>query len=1168
MWLLKERGFLMKRLLFILLVLFPALSFAENSFSIDIGDSFVSSLKNSDRLSRLSSPEITLPTLTGEVTVELEQTDIRSSKYKSIMSSQRAKEEDKTQVVLFKGITDDSEHGDFYRFTLIDDGASRPYLDGYYSVDHKLYRLEKSQDSQEYVVSNLTSEDVDHMVEACGSPHEEASLDFDSNALFDGSEPVVASADLRTITLATEADFEYFTQEGGTNGANAKILSIINGVDAIYRSQLGVALSVIHQNVWTTPSDPYTATNSSSLLSEFQRYWRDNVESSVDYDLAHLFTGRDLDGGVVGVAYVSAVFSSFRYGLSQRLNLSHFDVVLTAHEIGHNLGSSHDSCSGNDSLIMCPSLVPNASTFSANSIASISNVLGNTPPDLSPQPELTPVPTPTPVPQNNAPTLFPIGSKTVREGQALNFNILGTDPDGDNLSYTASFGSLVNRAFSYTPAVGTVPSNASSRVLDVTFTVSDGRASDSETISITVTRSTVTPNGGGEETPSGGNQTPSIINPGTRNLTVGQTLLFAIRGTDPDGDSLVYTSNNLPSGVRLRQDDGTFEWTPSSSQVGTFQISITVRDPGGLTGNTSFNIVVTSSDSQNPNTENPNPINPNPQSPRGNVRFDFNGDGLAEASIYRGYNGTRFSKDALGNLTSSQLGVVGDIPVSGGDIDGDGTTDDVAYSPSEQVWYIRQSSNNAVSEVAFGTEDAIPSIGDFDGDGRDNLAYFRPSLSQFVYRRENGSNQAVSIGRSGDLPIPCDYDGDGDDDIGLYDGQGNWSFYSNGRHSSLSFGTTGDVGLAGYRSSETVCEPMVYRPSDGRWFARSGLLVQFGAAFDTPLLLDIDGDGRENLVLHRAEQARFFVLSSNNSSVSTIDLGQDRDLAYSEVAMNFALRNTNNSGLQARGAGLESVFVHNRQNRTLVNYAASGAQVTSLNTQPGQYLIKADYDGDQVDDRATYSRGTWILSLSTGSNRVVSWGGESDIPVSGDFDGDGMNDIGIYRDGAWFILSSAGRGLISFQVGQRGDIVIPGDYDGDGITDPATVNPSTLVWQSLSARTSARLPQVQWGVAGDTPVSGDFDGDGIDDRGVFRPSTGFWFLYLSGGNQRAVQWGVPGDLPAPNRVLSANSDDLVVFRPSTGEVFVRTILDRTSVISSNSGAGGQLINTSSIEAIR
>ena len=106
------------------------------------------------------------------------------------------------------------------------------------------------------------------------------------------------------------------------------------------------------------------------------------------------------------------------------------------------------------------------------------------------------------------------------------------------------------------------------------------------------------------------------------------------------------------------------------------------------------------------------------------------------------------------------------------------------------------------------------------------------------------------------------------------------------------------------------------------------------------------------------------------------------------------------------------------------------------------------------------------------------------------------------------------------------------------------------------------------GVRGDVPVVGDFDGDGMVDNVVFRPSNGDWYMWLSGGNFRAVQWGLPGDLPIPVRMISNDNTDLVVYRPSTGSVFVMSVNGQTLGLNSSSAVNGQLLDTRPLQAIR
>lgn len=146
----------------------------------------------------------------------------------------------------------------------------------------------------------------------------------------------------REIELATEADFEYVTARGTSEAANAQIISIMNMVEGIFQYHLGLSFAITFQHSWATASDPYHSTVASSVLTEFQNHWNSNY-ASINRDVAHMWTGKELDDSTVGIAFLSVVCKSriVSYGVSQDFFDYDIGIGITAHEIGHNLGATH-----------------------------------------------------------------------------------------------------------------------------------------------------------------------------------------------------------------------------------------------------------------------------------------------------------------------------------------------------------------------------------------------------------------------------------------------------------------------------------------------------------------------------------------------------------------------------------------------------------------------------------------------------------------------------------------------------------------------------------------------------------------------------------------------------------------------------------------------------------
>jgi hypothetical protein len=154
--------------------------------------------------------------------------------------------------------------------------------------------------------------------------------------------------------LAIEADYPYFLSVGGTTSSVAQDISTVVANATSYAMLSGCNLKfrivryVIRATAQANPG-LYNVTDPNTLLSNFRTVWN-NLAGTIPRDTAHMFTGKDLDGTTIGIAYLSCVCNStFAYGLSQ----SRFSLqpgrraALTAHELGHNFSANHCDVSPN-----------------------------------------------------------------------------------------------------------------------------------------------------------------------------------------------------------------------------------------------------------------------------------------------------------------------------------------------------------------------------------------------------------------------------------------------------------------------------------------------------------------------------------------------------------------------------------------------------------------------------------------------------------------------------------------------------------------------------------------------------------------------------------------------------------------------------------------------------
>jgi hypothetical protein len=274
--------------------------------------------------------------------------------------------------------------------------------------------------------------------------------------------------------------------------------------------------------------------------------------------------------------------------------------------------------------------------------------------------------------------------------------------------------------------------------------------------------------------------------------------------------------------------------------------------------------------------------------------FDY--DKKSDVSVFRPSEGSWYtSSSEADSIAATQWGLATDRLVPG-DYDGDGITDLAVWRPETGVWYVLRSRDGQMQTATWGTRLFIPNgwvtdepvPGDYDGDGHDDFAVWRPGTGVwYILRSTFGFNPDYALtirwGKLGDIPVPGDYDGDRVTDAAVFRSTEN-RWYALG--SSDSVWRTTVLGQSGFDklvpadyTGDGRTDFAVYR--NGLWIiedvargARQS--VNYGLSGDTPVPADYDGDGRAEPAVYRA--GRWFIFESGTGLSETRDFGTSSDV--------------------------------------------------------------------------------------------------------------------------------------------------------------------------------------------------------------------------------------------------------------------------------------------------
>ena len=235
---------------------------------------------------------------------------------------------------------------------------------------------------------------------------------------------------------------------------------------------------------------------------------------------------------------------------------------------------------------------------------------------------------------------------------------------------------------------------------------------------------------------------------------------------------------------------------------------------------------------------------------------------------------------------------------------------------------------------------------DFDGNGSDDIAVFRPSNGVWYLR--TASPTAIFWGQNGDIPVPGDYDGNRITDLAVFRPANN-TWYLQTSPMDVVWGAPGDIPVPGDYDGNGTTDIAVFRPSNGAWYLRtaSPTAIVWGQNGDIPVPGDYDGNGTRDLAVYRPGNNTWYLRTATPTAV------------------------------------------------------VWGA--------PGDVPVPGRYDANTSTDIAVFrpSNGAWYLR--TASPTAIVWGQSGDIPQPGDYDNNGVTDLAVFRpaNSAWYVRTAS-----------------------------------------------------------------------------------------------------------------------------------------------------------------
>ena len=341
---------------------------------------------------------------------------------------------------------------------------------------------------------------------------------------------------------------------------------------------------------------------------------------------------------------------------------------------------------------------------------------------------------------------------------------------------------------------------------------------------------------------------------------------------------------------------------------------------------------------------------------------------LAQIRQHLGYVNVHSANNPGGEIRG-QLGIKRPV-----DFDGDGRQDlsvlnfpSVAPPGVAPIEYWNLNSTTGIQIESWGDANRdFPVPGDYDGDGKDDLALYRAGASPgdfsafYIFRSATGTAQIVSYGLSGDQAHCRDYDGDGTTDIAVF------------RRGAA-------PGLPAYWWIRQSSNPAVDRVDQ---FGTTGALN--GSTLDTPVSGDYDGDGKFDLAVYRFGITPTNTYIIKRSSDNTVEFKQ-----FGNFQSDYILPGDYDGDGKYDLAVARTGSLGTSPLVWWIQFSSTNAIRVQQWGISSDLPVQGDYDGDARTDMAVFRRGAagaqstfWVLGSFANDVLLRRWGTSTSFPVA------------------------------------------------------------------------------------------------------------------------------------------------------------------------------------------